>query len=95
MAEHILVRLQHAFGKKPKPTREEQEFIVTMYESWEDARAEAKAEAVLTALRVRRIAVPVAARKRILAEKSLKQLDRWHEKAILATSLEEVIGKRK
>jgi hypothetical protein len=98
VAERILVRLQHALGKKRKPTREEQEFIVTMYETWEDARAEAKAEAkaedVLTVLRVRGIAVPAAVRKRILAERNLKLLKRWHEKAIVAASLEAVIGKR-
>ena len=86
--------MQHALGKKPKPTREEQEFIVTMYETWEDARAEAKAEDVLTVLRVRGIAVPTAVRKRILAERNVKRLERWHEKAIVAASLEAVIGKR-
>jgi hypothetical protein len=92
--EGILVRLQHALGKKPTRTRKEQEFIVTMYETWEDARTETLAKAVLTVLRVRGIAVPAAVRKRILAEKNLKQLERWHEKAIVAASIEEVIGKR-
>ncbi|HWO17343.1 MAG TPA: hypothetical protein VNO30_01160 [Kofleriaceae bacterium] len=99
VAEHVLVRLQHTLGKKPKPTREEQEFIVTMYETWAEGevrvRAETKAEDVLTVLRVRGIAVPAAVRKRILAEKNLRQLGRWHEKAIVAASLDEVIGKRR
>ncbi|HWO17345.1 MAG TPA: hypothetical protein VNO30_01170 [Kofleriaceae bacterium] len=107
VAEHILVRLRHTLGKKPKPTREEQEFIVAMYETWAEAevrvraetraeaRAETKAEDVLTVFRVRGIAVTAAVRKRILAEKNLKQLGRWHEKAIVAASLEEVIGKRR
>lgn len=105
VAEHILVRLQHALGKKANPTREEQEFIVTMYETWEEAdararaearaaRTETQAEAVLTVLRVRGVAVPAAVRKRILAEKNLKQLKRWLEKAIVARTIEEVIGKR-
>ena len=102
VAERILVRLQHTLGKKPTRTREEQEFIVTMYETWEEARiaartearAETQAEAVLTVLRARGIAVSVAVRKRILAEKDLKQLKRWLAKASVATSLEEVIGKR-
>jgi len=53
-----------------------------------------QANAVLTALRVRRIAVPEAARKRILVEKDLQRLERWHEKAIVATSLGEVIDER-
>ena len=58
------------------------------------ARVETQANAVLTALRVRRIAVPEAARKRILAEKDLQRLERWLEKAIVATSLSEVIDDR-
>ena len=94
VAERILVRLQHGLGKQPTRTRKEQEFIVTMYETWEDARAEMAAKSVLTALRVRGIVVPAAVRKRIRAEKNLKQLERWLEKAVVATSLEEVIGKR-
>jgi hypothetical protein len=48
--------------------------------------------AVLTALRVRGIVVPDATRERILAETDLDQLQRWHEKAIVAGSLDEVIG---
>jgi len=66
-----------------------------MQRSWEDARAQGRAEAraddVLTVLRVRGIAVPDAARERILAQKDLPQLERWHEKAIVATSIGEVI----
>jgi len=49
---------------------------------------------VLTALRVRGIAVPEAARKRILAETELPRLERWLEKAIVATSLGEVLDDR-
>jgi hypothetical protein len=94
VAEGILVRLQYALGKKPTRTREEEAFIVTMYETWEDARAEMAANDVLTVLRARGIAVPAAVRKRILAQKDLKQLKRWLAKASVATSLEEVIGKR-
>ena len=75
---------------------------VVMHKTWEDARiegltegrAEARAHDILTTLRVRGIAVPQTARKRILAQKDLQQLERWHERAIVATSLEEVIGDR-
>jgi hypothetical protein len=49
---------------------------------------------VLTTLRVCGIAVSEAIRKRILAQKDLRQLERWLEKAIVATSLEQVIGDR-
>jgi hypothetical protein len=110
VAEQILVSLQHALGQQPTRTPEEQEFIVTMYKTWEEGRAEARAEglakgraearaetqanAVLTVLRVRGIAVSEAARKRILAQKDLQRLERWHKKAILATSIREVIDDR-
>jgi hypothetical protein len=102
VAEDILVRLQHQLRQKPTRTRKEEEFIVTMYKNWEDARiegrtearAETQADAVLTVLRVRGIAVPLAVRKRVLAEKDPKQLKGWLEKAVLATSIEDVIGTR-
>jgi hypothetical protein len=95
VAERILLDLQNALGQKSSPSREEQEFIVTMRRSWEDARNEGRTEKqandVLTVLNARGIAVPPAVRKRILAEKDLQQLERWLKKAAIATSLEEVI----
>jgi hypothetical protein len=57
----------------------------------DDGRAEEAARAVLTVLRVRGIAVPDAARERILAQKDLKSLERWHERAVVAASVAEVI----
>jgi hypothetical protein len=36
VAEQILVNLQHALGQQPRRTPEEQEFIVTMYKTWEE-----------------------------------------------------------
>jgi hypothetical protein len=51
----------------------------------------ARARDVLTVLRFRGIAVPDAARERILAQKDPARLERWHERAILAASLAEVI----
>ncbi|WP_437531067.1 hypothetical protein WME79_01015 [Sorangium sp. So ce726] len=54
-------------------------------------RAEEAARAVLTALRVRGIAVPDAARERILAEKDPEILERWHERAIVAASIADVL----
>ncbi len=98
MAAQILLHLQHVLGKKPSRTPEEQEFVVTMLDTWEKARDEGRtegrteeaAQAVLTALRVRGIAVPNAARKRILAQKDPERLRRWHEKAVVVTSIAEV-----
>jgi len=110
VAERILLGLQDSLRKQPKRNRKEQEFIVAMHKTWEEARAEARtkgltegrakgraeaqANAVLTALRVRGIAVSEAARKRILAQKELSRLERWLEKAIVATSFGEVIDDR-
>lgn len=95
VAEQILVHLQHALGKKPSRTPEEEEFIVSMKSTWETARTEgeiaANARAVLTALRVRGIDVPDAARERILAEKDPTRLERWVERAIVAASVAEVL----
>jgi hypothetical protein len=106
-AEDILVHLQQRLASKPSWTPEEEEFIVTIQSTWEKARqmgrdegrnegrnegrAEARASAVLTVLRVRGIAVPDAARERILAEKDAARLLRWHERAILAASVEDVL----
>ena len=52
--------------------------------------AEGEARALLTALRVRGIAVSDAARERILAQGDVKQVERWLERAIVASSLAEV-----
>jgi len=60
--------------------------------SWEDARAEGYADALLTVLRVRGIAVTDVARGRILAQKSVDQVKRWLEKAVVACTIAEVIG---
>ncbi|MFT3776640.1 MAG: hypothetical protein QM820_65715 [Minicystis sp.] len=60
-------------------------------EGRDEGRAEEAARAVLTVLRVRGIAVPDGARERILAEKDPARLERWHERAILAASIAEVL----
>ncbi|AUX46075.1 uncharacterized protein SOCE26_075800 [Sorangium cellulosum] len=45
----------------------------------------------LIVFRVRGIAVPDAARERILAERDAERLERWHERAILAAFVEDVL----
>jgi len=66
-----------------------------MQRSWEDARIEGRTEArvkdVLTVLRVRGINVPDGARQRIQSQQDPEQLERWLEKAIVATSIGDVI----
>jgi hypothetical protein len=68
---------------------------MAMIKSWEEGRAEARVEtqanAVLTVLRVRGIAVSEADRQRILAQGDPAQLQRWLEKAIIASSVAEVL----
>jgi hypothetical protein len=95
VAEPVLLDFQNMLGQDPSRTTDEQEFIMVMQRSWEDARVEGRTEKgvhdVLTVLRVRGIAVPDAARQRILAEKDLAQLERWLEKASIATSIGEVL----
>ena len=101
VAEQILIHLRHVIGKKPGRSPEEEEFIVRIHGTWADARKEgrtegeaiARASSVLTVLRARGITVPDAARERILVEKNAKRLERWLEKAVVAASIVEVIGK--
>jgi hypothetical protein len=66
-----------------------------MQRSWEDARTEGRTEArakdVLTVLRIRGIAVSDGARQRIQSQRDPEQLERWLEKAIVATSIGDVI----
>ena len=102
VAEPVLLAFQHALERKPSRTPDEQEFIVAMYKTWEEGRAEARTEgrtegqanAVLTVLRVRGIAVPDPARLRILAQTDPARLERWLEQAITATSVVDVLDDR-
>jgi hypothetical protein len=57
-----------------------------------EGRAEGTAHSLLTVLRVRGIAVPDAIRERILAEKDPERLERWLEKATVASSAAAVLG---
>lgn len=54
-------------------------------------RAEGEARALLIALQARGFAVPDAVRDRILAQKDQDCLERWLKKAIVASSLAEVL----
>jgi hypothetical protein len=91
IAEPALLDFEHRLGQHPDPTDDEKEFIVAMQRSWEDARAEARAKDVLTVLHVRGITVPEGARQRIQSQKDPEKLERWLEKAVVATSIEDVI----
>ena len=87
--------MEHAIGKKAKRTPEEEEFIVTMHDTWEKAeekgRAKEAAQSVLTVLRARNVEVPEATRARILAQKDPERLRGWLERAAVAASVADVL----
>jgi hypothetical protein len=107
ITEPALLSFQQSLGQVPNQNldKDEEAFIMTMIKSWAEARAEGRAEGraeartetrandVLTVFRVRGLAVSDADRQRILAQKDLERLERWLEKAIVASSVAEVIDK--
>jgi hypothetical protein len=68
---------------------------VAIQRSWEDARAEGRADALLMLLQVRGIIVPDGVRERILAQGDLAQMKRWIEKATVASTIADVIDDSK
>jgi hypothetical protein len=103
VASMDVLELRQVLGSKPDRNVEEEEFIMSTRniveqlreEGRDEGRAEgeaiAGARAVLTVLRIRGIAVPDAARERIVAQKNPERLERWLEKAAVAVSVGEVI----
>jgi hypothetical protein len=98
VTQRPLLHFHQVLKKLPTRTPDEQEFMETMLKTWEETfsegetkgRIEMAAEAVLDVLRVRGIAVPDAARKRILAQKDPAQLKRWLKKAAIAASVDDL-----
>lgn len=94
--------MQSVLARKPSRTSEEEEFIAIVQSTWEKAReiardegtTEASARAVLTALRIRGLAVSDADRERILTETGPMRLVRWHEKVIVATVAAELFNEQ-
>ena len=95
VAEPILLDFQRMLGQHESRTSDEQEFLMAMQQTWEDARTEgliaAQVKALLTVLRARGIAVPDAAQRRIQAERDLARLEHWLERASVASSVGAVI----
>lgn len=56
-----------------------------------DSRKEAAAQEILTVLRARGVAVTDEARQRIQAQEDPATLERWLERAVVATSIEDVL----
>jgi hypothetical protein len=57
-----------------------------------EGRAEEAARNLLTVLRARGIAVPDSIRERILAQKDPELLERWLEKAVVASSVNAILA---
>jgi hypothetical protein len=95
VVEPVPLSFQNLLGQSPTRDPEEQEFIMAMIKSWEEGKAEARAEAqardVLTVLRVRGIAVSDAIRERILAQKDTERLERWLERAVVVSAANDVL----
>jgi hypothetical protein len=103
LVEGDLVDLERALGAKPSRTAEEEEIVAMVQGTFTQARkmgrdegrtegeAAARVRDVLTVLRVRGIIVSDADRERILAEEDPARLERWLERAVLATSIAEVM----
>jgi hypothetical protein len=97
----VAVPLLLHFGlDQQEPTADEEDEVSAEIRAWfeeykqqlrDEGRAEEAARAVLTALRVRGIAVPDILRKRILIEKDPEILERWLERAIVAASIADVL----
>lgn len=96
--ERPLLHFHRTVEQQPTRTPDEQEFLNTMLKTWEETRNESHTEGrienaveyILDVLHARGIAVPAAARKRILAQKDPKQLKIWHKKAVVAESVDEL-----
>jgi hypothetical protein len=103
VAEQILLNLQHALGKKPSRTPEEQEFIVTMQNTWEKAREQGRNEgrnegrlaqartAVRRVLALRKLAISRMDEARIETCTDLATLERWLDQAMAAESVAEAL----
>ena len=107
VAEQILLRLQHVLERKPNQTPEEQEFVVTMHNTWEKARElglkeglekglekglkDGKLDLLLRLLRARFGELPAAAVARIQAA-GTAELEQWVDRVLSATTLAEVLG---
>jgi Uma2 family endonuclease len=87
-SDELIRRLQGMMGSIDGRARQAEDAI----EAAQQQAAEAQAQAVLTVLRVRGLALGDAERERILVERDAGRLGRWLEKAVSAGSVAEVLG---
>lgn len=100
VAEQILLQLRYALERKLVRTPEEQKFIVAIVSTWADAKREGRQEgqllharaALRRVLAVRKLRASAADKARIDACSDLATLDQWHERALGAATIAEVLG---
>lgn len=91
-SDDLIVRLQGMMGSLEAKADQAREQAEQAREQAEQARNEGAARALLTVLKARGIDVPEAERARILAQQDAGRLERWLENAIVAGSIDEVLG---
>jgi hypothetical protein len=99
LVEGELADVVYRLGAKPSRTQEEEEIVAMVKGTFTEARkmeraegrAEEAARNLLTVLEARGLAVPDAARERILAQKDPERLERWLAKAVVAASVADVL----
>ncbi len=87
----VETRAEQAEAEAAKARAEAAEAQAEAAEARTDA-SRARAMGVLAVLRARGLSVSDVARERILAEEDPRRLDRWLEKAVVAASVDEVLG---
>jgi Uma2 family endonuclease len=91
-SDDLIGRLQGMMGSLEAKAEQAREQAEQAREQAEQARNEGAARALLTVLKTRDINMPKSGRARILAQKDAERLERWLEKAIVAGSLDDVLG---
>ncbi len=94
-AEAEAAEARKAAGEARTEAAEARTDLVAAQAEAAEARADAtraRAMGVLAVLRARGMAVPDAARERILAEGNTQRLDQWLDKAVTAASVDDVLG---
>ncbi|HEU4532874.1 MAG TPA: hypothetical protein VFS00_02105, partial [Polyangiaceae bacterium] len=98
VAGQILLELRHALEKKPNPTPEEQEFVVTMLDYLGQARVEGQLvqarSVVRRVLAARKLKPSPADETKLDACADLATLDRWLEQALTAETAAEALKGR-
>jgi hypothetical protein len=100
VAEESLLKYYEELKQNPNRDSQDEKDMETMHTTLEGYRTDARAEglnegsarALLIVLQGRGIAVPDAARERILAEKDPARLTHWLERAGVATSIDDLLG---